>query len=126
MPKEDNRDNELGINALVERHREKIDDALRPIIEEEFGEDLSFEEYERRVLEIMNEIARRELERKLQKIQHSNRFDRFWTVFSNRYRATSMIAISSARDPHPVKGHDPDRPNEPTRAGPDSRSEAIR
>jgi hypothetical protein len=55
------------VQKILERHRDKIDKALRPIFEDELG-DLPFEEYERNVLEIVNEIARQELERRLQRM----------------------------------------------------------
>lgn len=65
MKKNKDRKRNPDVNELLNRHRDKLGDILHEILEEELGEDLPFEEYERKVMEIMNEIARRELERKL-------------------------------------------------------------
>ena len=57
---------DIDVVDLLERHRDKIEEVLGSMLEQELGDELSFEEYERKLLQIMNELSRQHLEKKLQ------------------------------------------------------------
>lgn len=61
-----------GLSPEDSRRLEEAKAVVREVVEKVLPEGSSFEEYERAVLEVTNEIARRELERKLQAIADSH------------------------------------------------------
>ena len=77
------------------------------MLEEELGDDLSFEEYERKLLQIMNELSRQHLEKKLQgmsdsypdklRIDHNNDWHgiREGTAFDYRAHETGSVTYHS-------------------------------
>jgi len=74
-PKKPSDSEERSVDQLVDRAssrtQRRIDKAaelVKKILEDELDDDTSFEDYERAAVEIVNEIARRELEKKLQGI----------------------------------------------------------
>jgi hypothetical protein len=61
-------DLEEKLGRIGRKRLEEATDLIADVVDEMLPEDASFEEYERAVLEVANEIARRRLERKLQGI----------------------------------------------------------
>ena len=98
------------LNDASEASKSKIDHAtklIRDILETELGEGADFEEYEEAAVEIVNEIARRELERKLKtmadsyaphlRIDHNNDWHgiREGTAFNYRQHQPGTVTYHS-------------------------------